>query len=316
MDATEASANCKTVLDEIADAIICEREFLETVLVGILGQGHVLLEDAPGTGKTLTARSVATALGLSFSRIQFTPDLLPADITGTHVFDESQQSFTFNKGPLFANIILADEINRAPPKTQAALLEAMEEGQVSIGGETRQLPQPFVVIATQNPVEDNGTFPLPEAQIDRFLVKASIGYPDESGELKMIHRRNDRKRVSPSVDTVLDDKRVAALRQVPETIYVDNDLIEYVVTLARRTRTDNRVEVGVSPRGTQRLFEATRAHAILRGRDHAVPSDVKCVSQPVLTHRLILTPEATVNNVTKEQIIDSILDTVQVPILE
>jgi len=180
MDVSQAHEESEAVLDAISEAVICDREFLETVLLGVVGRGHVLLEDVPGTGKTLTARSVANALGLSFSRIQFTPDLLPSDVTGTHVFNEQDREFEFNEGPIFANIVLADEINRAPPKTQAALLEAMEEGQVTTDGETRQLPQPFFVIATQNPVEQEGTFPLPEAQVDRFLVKTSMGYPDEA----------------------------------------------------------------------------------------------------------------------------------------
>lgn len=316
MDVAQASSECKTVLNEITNAVICDREFIETVLVGIIGQGHVLLEDVPGTGKTLTARSVAGALDCSFSRIQFTPDLLPTDITGTHIFNEHKQTFDFNEGPLFANIVLADEINRAPPKTQAALLEAMEEGQVSVGGETHQLPRPFFVIATQNPVEQEGTFPLPEAQIDRFLVKTSIGYPDESGEIEMIHRRRNRGKMSPSVDTVIEAESVTAVRQVPEAIHVDDDLVEYVVALARETRTDDRVEIGISPRGTQRLFEAARAYATLRGREYTVPDDVKRVSHPVLAHRLVLTPDATVNNISKDHIIDSVLDSIQVPILD
>lgn len=316
MDADQASSDCKTILNEITTAIISDREFIETVLIGVIGRGHVLLEDVPGTGKTLTARSIAAALDLSFSRIQFTPDLLPADITGTYIFNKQAQTFDFNEGPIFANIVLADEINRAPPKTQAAMLEAMEEGQVSVGGETHQLPQPFFVIATQNPVEQEGTFPLPEAQIDRFLVKTSIGYPDESGEIEIIHRRRDREKKSPSVETVIDAGRVTELRQVPETIHIDDDLIEYIVALARETRADDRVEIGVSPRGTQRLFEAARAYATLCGREYTVPDDVKRVSQPVLAHRLVLTPDATVNNITKDHIIDSVLDSIQVPILE
>ncbi|GAB3026767.1 AAA family ATPase [Natronobiforma cellulositropha] len=316
MDVTQASRECETVLDEIGGAVICEREFLETVLLGVVGRGHVLLEDVPGTGKTLTAKSVATALGLSFSRIQFTPDLLPSDVTGTHVFNEQERQFEFNEGPIFANIVLADEINRAPPKTQAALLEAMEEGQVTVDGETRPLPQPFFVIATQNPVEQEGTFPLPEAQVDRFLVKTSMGYPDEAGEVELLHRRRSRDAMSPSVDTVFEPEHVAQLRQVPETVRVDDDLIDYVVALARETRTDGRVEVGVSPRGTQRLFEAARAYATIVGREYVTPDDIKRVAQPVLAHRLVLTPDATVNNVSKIQIVDTVLESVPVPTVE
>ncbi len=316
MDVTQASEECAAVLDEISSAVICERDFLETVLLGVVGRGHVLLEDVPGTGKTLTARSVADVLGLSFSRIQFTPDLLPTDVTGTHVFNEQDREFEFNEGPIFANIVLADEINRAPPKTQAALLEAMEEGQVTTDGETRQLPQPFFVIATQNPVEQEGTFPLPEAQVDRFLVKTSMGYPDEAGEVELLQRRASRDEMSPSVETVFEPEHVTALRQVPETVTVDDDLIDYVVALARATRSDGRVEVGVSPRGTQRLFEAARAYATITGRSYVTPDDIKRVAQPVMAHRLVLTPDATVNEVQKSQIVDAVLESVPVPTVD
>ncbi|MCU4753878.1 MoxR family ATPase [Halobacteria archaeon AArc-curdl1] len=316
MDVTQASEECEAVLDAISEAVISEREFLETVLLGVVGRGHVLLEEVPGTGKTLTARSFANALGLSFSRIQFTPDLLPADVTGTHIFNEQDRSFEFNEGPIFANIVLADEINRAPPKTQAALLEAMEEGQVTTDGETRQLPQPFFVIATQNPVEQEGTFPLPEAQVDRFLVKTSMGYPDEPGEIELLRRRAARNEMSPSVDTVFEPEHVKALRQVPESITVDEDLLEYVVALARETRNDGRVSVGVSPRGTQRLFEAARAYATIAGREYVTPDDIKRVAQPVMAHRLVLTPDATVNEVQKSQIVDAVLDSVPVPTVD
>ncbi|MDL0128634.1 AAA family ATPase, partial [Halobacterium salinarum] len=205
MDASSVRDGCSAVVDEVAAAVIADREFLETVLVGFLADGHVLLEDVPGTGKTLTARSVATALGLEFSRVQFTPDLLPTDVLGTHVFNERSREFEFRPGPVFANVVLADEINRAPPKTQAALLEAMEEGQVTIDGETMALPEPFFVIATQNPVDQEGTFPLPEAQLDRFVVSAAIGYPDAAGERELLARRASRDARSPTVDAVLDD---------------------------------------------------------------------------------------------------------------
>ena len=316
MDVSQASKECAAVLETISEAVICERAFLETILVGVVGRGHVLLEDVPGTGKTLTARSVANALGLSFSRIQFTPDLLPADVTGTHVFNEETREFEFNEGPIFANVVLADEINRAPPKTQAALLEAMEEGQATVDGETRQLPRPFFVIATQNPVEQEGTFPLPEAQVDRFLVKTSLGYPDQAGEVELLRRRADREVGTPSVERVLEPDHVAQLRQVPETVRVDEDLLEYVVGLARETRVDGRVEIGVSPRGTQRLFEASRAYAAISGREYVTPDDIKRVARPVLTHRLVLTPDATVKAVEKADVIESVLESVPVPTVD
>jgi len=313
MDVTEASAECEQVLDEIGSAIVADREFLETVLLGFVGRGHVLMEDVPGTGKTLTAHSMATALGLEFSRVQFTPDLLPADITGTHVFNEREREFEFNEGPLFANVVLADEINRAPPKTQSALLEAMEEEQVTVDGDTYDLPSPFFVLATQNPVEMEGTFELPEAQVDRFLVKTSIGYPDEAGEQKLLHRRLARDEQSPSVSPVLDRDLVTGLRDAPETVRVDDDVVTYVAAIARATREDRRVEVGVSPRGTQRLLEATRARAAMVGREYVTPDDVKRVAQPVLAHRVVLTPDARVDEVQKSTVVDAVLNEVPVP---
>ena len=316
MDVTDANTKAESVLDAIGTAVIADREFLETVLLGVMAGGHVLLEDVPGTGKTLTARSFASALGLSFSRVQFTPDLLPADVTGTHVFNEQDRQFEFNEGPIFANVVLADEINRAPPKTQSALLEAMEEGQVTVDGDTRELPKPFFVIATQNPVEQEGTFPLPEAQVDRFAVKTSLGYPELDGEIELLRRRAGRDSQSPTMESVLDNELVTALQSVPETVRVEEDLLEYMAAIARETREDRRVEVGVSPRGTQRLFEATRARTAMKGRDFVTPDDVKRVAYPLLSHRVVLTPDAKVNNVRKDEIIESVLDSVPVPTVE
>ena len=312
----EASTQCDAVLTEVENAVIADRSFLETVLLGVLARGHVLLEDVPGTGKTLTARSMATALGLSFSRVQFTPDLLPADVTGTHVFNERDRTFEFNEGPIFGNVVLADEINRAPPKTQSALLEAMEERQVTADGDTRELPDPFFVIATQNPVEQEGTFALPEAQIDRFAVKASMGYPSYEGEAELLFRRDGREERSPSVDPVLTPDRVRALQRVPETVRVDEDLILYMLDISRRTREESRVSVGVSPRGAQRLFETARAQAVIEGREYVTPDIVKTVAQPVLAHRLVLTADARVNDVEKQAVIDSVLEQVEVPTVD
>jgi len=316
MDIEEASRRCEEVFAEVEAAVITDRSFLETVFLGILSRGHVLLEDVPGTGKTLTARSIATALGMSFSRVQFTPDLLPADLTGTHVFNERDRSFEFNEGPLFANVVLADEINRAPPKTQSALLEAMEEGQVTTDGETRELPDPFFVIATQNPVEQEGTFELPEAQVDRFVAKASIGYPDAEGEQELLYRRADRSARSPSVDPVLSAEGVQALQRVPEAVRVEDDLVEYISAVSRATREDPRVEVGVSPRGTQRLFEAARSRAVVQGREYVTPDHVTAVARPVLAHRLVLTADARVNDVPKERVVADVLDEVPVPTVD
>ncbi|QSG04624.1 AAA family ATPase [Halapricum desulfuricans] len=313
MDIDDASDACGSLLAEIESAVITDREFLETVLLGVVGRGHVLLEDVPGTGKTLTARSFATALGLSFSRIQFTPDLLPADVTGTHVFNERDGTFEFSEGPIFANVVLADEINRAPPKTQSALLEAMEEGQVTVDGDTHDLPDPFFVMATQNPVEMEGTFELPEAQVDRFAIKTAMGYPDQDGEFELLRRRAGRTEQSPSVETVLDPDSVQDLRLTPESVTVEEDVLEYIARLSRQTREHRHVEVGVSPRGTQRLFEIARARATIAGREFVTPDDVKRVARPAMAHRLVLTPDARVEDVRKSTIVDDVLDSVAVP---
>lgn len=316
MDIDEATQQCNGVIEAVREAVVSDREFLETVLVGLLARGHVLLEDVPGTGKTLTARSLATVLGLSFSRIQFTPDLLPTDVTGTNIFNEQSREFEFRRGPLFNNVVLADEINRAPPKTQSALLEAMEERQVTVDGETRDLPDPFFVIATQNPVEHEGTFELPEAQIDRFMVKTSLGYPDFEGELSLMKRRSKRFERSPSVEPLLSGATVSQLQEVPESIRVDEDLMRYALDITRQTRLDPRVEIGVSPRGSQRLFEAIRARAVIDGRAYATPDAVKSVAVPVLAHRLVLTAQAQVNDVEKRTVIEDVLETTDVPTID
>ncbi|WP_330632807.1 AAA family ATPase [Halocatena halophila] len=308
-----ATEHATTVLESIQSAVICERRFLEELLVGFLGRGHVLLEDVPGTGKTLTARSFGTALGLSFSRIQFTPDLLPTDITGTELYNERTNEFEFRNGPLFANVVLADEINRAPPKTQSALLEAMAEGQVTVEGTTHQLPEPFFVIATQNPIEMDGTFGLPEAQLDRFAVKTSLGYPDFDGEVELLSRRLHRADRTPAVEQVLAEPTVQSIRTVPESVTVDPDLLEYVASICRGTREDSRVEVGVSPRGTQRLLELLRARAVVVGRSYVTPDDVRRLAEPVLSHRLVLTTDAMVDEVSRSAVIDGVFDRVAVP---
>ena len=316
MDVPDASAACADVLDTLRGAIVAEDAFFEDILLGLLSRGHVLIEDVPGTGKTLTARSMATALGLSFSRVQFTPDLLPSDVTGTTVYDEGTGEFEFSEGPIFANVVLADEINRAPPKTQAALLEAMEEEQVTVDGTTYELPDPFFLIATQNPVEQAGNFPLPEAQLDRFSVKTSMGYPDLEGEIELLRRRAGRVEQDPSVETVLDESRVVGAREAPEAVRVHDDLLEYMAAITRATRQDRRVDVGVSPRGTQRLFEATRSAATLAGREFVTPDDVKRVAAPVLAHRLVLTPDAKVDDVAKADVLRAVLDRVEVPTVQ
>jgi len=313
---SEASERIEEVIEEIESAVIVERSFMETVMVGLMASGHVLLEDVPGTGKTLTANSMANALGLEFSRIQFTPDLLPNDVTGTYIFNEQEGEFEFQKGPIFGNIILADEINRAPPKTQAALLEAMGEGQVTVEGTTHQLPDPFFVIATQNPVEQEGTFPLPEAQVDRFMIKSSIGYPEADGLLTLLRRRSNRDTSAPSAGQILDGEEVKQLQDVSETVIVDDDMLEYIAQITLATQDDHRVRVGISPRGTQRLFEAARARAVIAGREYVTPDDVKAIAKPALAHRLVLTAEAQVNDVDKDVIVQEILDEIPVPTVQ
>ena len=316
MDHETAGQLSAEVLAALSEAVVADRAFLETALTGILARGHVLLEDVPGTGKTLTARSFARVLDLEFARVQFTPDLLPADITGSNVYNEASSAFEFAPGPIFANVVLADEINRAPPKTQAALLEAMGERQVTVDGQTHDLPEPFVVIATQNPVEQEGTFGLPEAQRDRFIVKTSIGYPDAEGERLLLDRRADRTARMPTVGAVLAGERVPEWQGVAEQVAVDPGIRNYIVELGRQTRVDERVEVGVSPRGTQRLFETTRAAATLRGRDYVVPDDVKQLAVPVFAHRLVLSPDAGVRETTAKAVVEDVLDRVEVPAVD
>lgn len=308
-----ASQKTSEILDSVSKAVIADEEFLKTVMTGLTAKGHVLVEDVPGTGKTLTARSFARSMGLSFNRIQFTPDLLPSDITGSHIYNENTGNFEFNKGPIFSNIVLADEINRAPPKTQAALLEAMGEKQVSVDNETRQLPEPFFVIATQNPVEQDGTFALPEAQRDRFMVKTKMGYPDRKGERKILDGRADRSQRMPEAEKVVTGKTVRRIQGAAEDIEANGKIRDYIIDICRNTRKDKRVEVGVSPRGIQRLFEASRAKALVEGRDFVVPEDVKSIAEPVLKHRLVLTPEAEVDDVGKGEVIRYVLKNTDVP---
>ncbi len=312
----EAARECGLVIDRISETVITERSFLEHVLTAVLARGHVLLEDVPGTGKTLTALSMADALGLEFSRIQFTPDLLPSDITGSHIFNEQTSEFEFTPGPVFANVVLADEINRAPPKTQAALLEAMDEGQVTVDGTTRTLPDPFLVIATQNPVEQEGTFELPEAQRDRFMIKSEIGYPDAAGERELLDRRSQRKTKRPSVEAVVDPEHVRALQQVSEGISVHPAIREYLVDIARASRDDDRVEIGVSPRGIQRYFEAARARAVIEGRSYVVPDDVKRIAVPVMQHRLVRTTDARIDDIDGATIVRDVLEAIEVPAVD
>ncbi|PSQ18468.1 ATPase [Halobacteriales archaeon QS_8_69_26] len=309
----EAAGTIRSVFERIEEAAVVERSVLESVLAAVLARGHVLLEDVPGTGKTVTARVLAEALGLEFKRIQFTPDLLPSDITGSTVYDEHAAEFEFVKGPVFANVVLADEINRAPPKTQAALLEAMEERQVTADGETYDLPRPFIVVATQNPIEQEGTFRLPEAQRDRFSVKTSLGYPEVAGEMELLEKRTNRRSLAPSVDPVVSAETVRELQELAEDVTVDRKIRRYIIEIARATREDPRVEVGVSPRGIQRVFEACRAGAVIRNRDYVVPADVKRLAEPTMAHRLVLTTDANIENVDPRDVVRTAVESTQVP---
>ena len=309
----EASDVCLDVVERVEVAVVVDRAVLFEALSAVIARGHVLVEDVPGTGKTVLARTLAGVLGLEFGRLQFTPDLLPADVTGSNVYNEHDRVFEFAEGPVFTNILLADEINRAPPKTQAALLEAMEERQVSVDGTTHDLPDPFVVVATQNPAEQDGTFRLPEAQRDRFSVKTSLGYPDVEGEMGLLDRRANRRTIAPSVEAVVDRATLVALQDLAEDVRVDEKVRRYIIDIARETREDGRTEIGVSPRGIQRVFEAVRASAVISGRGYATPDDVKRLAIPTMAHRVVLTTEATVEGVDPYQVVQRALDVVEVP---
>ena len=298
---------------EVQKVIIGKAHVIDNVLVNILSDGNLLFEDYPGLAKTLMTNTFADALGCDFKRVQFTPDLLPADITGTNIYDAKKGEFTFKPGPLFCNLLLADEINRAPPKTQAALLEAMQEKQVTIGTVTHKLPAPFIVMATQNPVEQEGTYPLPEAQLDRFMFKMSVGYPDRADEDEILSRRISRGKDAVDVDVITDPQRVIAMQQACEDVYVDPALCMYMVEVVARTREDPRVLVGSSPRGSQALLKTSRAAAALRGRDFVTPDDIKGVAELALAHRLILKPEHQIKGLESGEIIQGILREVPVP---
>lgn len=313
MDITTAANKMGAVTNRIQEAVIADTDFIELLLTTVLARGHLHLEDVPGTGKTVAAQILAQALGVSFNRIQFTPDLLPADITGSHVYNEETREFTFQEGPVFANVVLADEINRAPPKTQAALLEAMGEKQVSIDGDSYDLPQPFFVIATQNPIEQQGTFELPEAQRDRFSIKTSMGYPGESGEMELLQRREKRDTQIPSVKPALTPEELRQIQATVESVKIVDAIKQYIISITKRTREVNEVKTGVSPRGSQKLFEAARGRAVVKGRDYVIPDDVKQLAMYVYPHRLVLTEEALMQGIEKEGVIENVLKKVPVP---
>ncbi len=309
----EATAAAAAVLDQVERAIVGKRPELELVLTGVLAGGHVLIEDFPGLGKTLAARSFAQALGLQFTRAQFTPDLLPSDLTGSFVFNQTTSEFVFRPGPVFTGLLLADEINRTPPKTQAALLEAMQEHQVTVEGRTFPLPQPFHVLATANPVEHEGTYPLPEAQLDRFLLRLSFGYPTQDQEWEVLARRIGRGQEDQSVDAVLDADGLLAIQAAVERIHVSEDVGRYAVALTAATRGRHEVLVGASPRGSLALLACSRALALIHGRDFVVPEDIKALARPALAHRITLRPELWLGGASADSVVQAVLDQVPVP---
>ena len=309
----EVAERCERIVTEVERAIVGKRRTLELVLTGFLADGHVLLEDFPGLAKTLIARSFAQVAELRFARIQFTPDLLPSDVTGSSIFDQRAGEFDFRPGPIFTNLLLADEINRAPPKTQAALLEAMQEQQVTIEGVSNLLERPFLVIATQNPIEYEGTYPLPEAQLDRFILRTSIGYPSTDDEWLVLERRLERAADEIELEPVVGRDELLAMQRAIEQVHVTESIGRYMVDVADATRASPRVQVGASPRGTLALLKLSRCRAALQGRDFVTPEDVKGVAVPALAHRLVLKPELWIQRVSPEDIVRELLETVPTP---
>jgi MoxR-like ATPase len=313
VELTEVRDRSSHVLDEVERAVVGKREPLELVFLGFLADGHVLLEDYPGLAKTLAARSFAQVLSMRFARIQFTPDLMPSDVTGSSIWNQRDGDFEFRPGPIFTNLLLADEINRAPPKTQAALLEAMQERQATIEGVTHRLEPPFLVIATQNPIEYEGTYPLPEAQLDRFLLRTAFGYPSREGEVEVLARRIERETDEVELRALVDREMLLAMQEAVERVHVAESVREYCVDLVGATRASLSVAVGASPRGSLALLKLARCRAALDGRDYVLPDDVKAVAVPALAHRLVLRPELWVQRVSAEDVVRELLGTVPTP---
>ncbi|MFW6597972.1 AAA family ATPase [Propionibacteriaceae bacterium Y2011] len=310
---SDASQLCHQVIDQVERAVVGKREALELVLTGIIAGGHVLLEDFPGLGKTLAARSFAQALGLDFRRAQFTPDLLPSDLTGSYVFDQKRAEFDFRPGPLFTGLLLADEINRTPPKTQAALLEAMQERQVTVEGQTHKLPRPFHVLATANPIETEGTYPLPEAQLDRFLMRLQFGYPQPDEEWDVLSRRILRRQEDQTVDAVLDPTKLMQIQDAAEDVFFHPAVGQYAIAITAETRRDQQLLVGASPRGSLALLTCARAYALIQNRSYVTPQDIKALAVGTLGHRVTVRPELWMSNVTGEKVIAGLLDRIEVP---
>jgi len=316
MNLTEVGRISNAVVDEVEKAVVGKRDALELLLLGLLADGHVLLEDFPGLAKTLMARSFAQVCSMDFSRIQFTPDLMPSDVTGSSIFNQRDADFQFRPGPIFANLLLADEINRAPPKTQAALLEAMQERQVTTEGETRRLGPPFLVIATQNPIEYEGTYPLPEAQLDRFLLRMSVGYPGRDDEWRVLAERAERRTDEVELAPVVDRETLLAMQLACEDVFVSESVGLYMVDVVAATRNAPSIQVGASPRGSLALMKLSRCRAALDGRDYVTPDDVKAIAVPALAHRLTLRPELWVQRISAEDVVRERLATVATPVAE
>jgi MoxR-like ATPase len=316
MELTEVGRVASAVVDEVEKAVVGKRDALELLLLGLLADGHVLLEDYPGLAKTLMARSFAQVCSMDFSRIQFTPDLMPSDVTGSSVYNQRDADFQFRPGPIFANLLLADEINRAPPKTQAALLEAMQERQVTTEGETRRLGPPFLVMATQNPIEYEGTYPLPEAQLDRFLLRMSVGYPERQDEWRVLSDRAERRTDEVHLSPVVDRDTLLAMQLACEDVFVSEPVGLYMVDVVAATRNAPSIQVGASPRGSLALLKLSRCRAALDGRDYVTPDDVKAVVVPALAHRLTLRPELWVQRISAEDVVRERLATVATPVAE
>ena len=313
MKLTDVAERTREVVATLGRIVVGKDDVLERILAGILANGHVLIEDYPGLAKTLIARLLAQALDLGFRRIQFTPDLLPSDITGSFLYDQREGRFEFRAGPVFTNLLLADEINRATPKTQAALLEAMQEAQVTVEGQSFPLAQPFLVIATQNPIELEGTYPLPEAQLDRFLLRAAVGYPGPAAEQEILRIRRERRTDTATVSTIVSRAELLAMQTALEDVFVSDALERYIVALVQATRADPRVALGASPRGSLAVLKLARAEAAMRGRDFVLPDDVKAVAVATLAHRLVLRPDLWVSRTTPAQVVESLLTQVPAP---
>jgi MoxR-like ATPase len=316
LDVEEVARRADRILVEVERAVVGKRAALELVLLGFLADGHVLIEDFPGLAKTLTARSFAQVLDIEFKRIQFTPDLMPSDVTGSSVYNQRTGDFDFRRGPIFTNLLLGDEINRAPPKTQAALLEAMQERQVTTEGETVRLDAPFLVIATQNPIEYEGTYPLPEAQLDRFLLRVNFGYPSRDDEWTLLERRLERSSDELQLERVVDGRGLVEMQEAVEQVHVTEPVGRYVVDVVAGTRASRRVQVGASPRGSLALLKLSRCKAVLAGRDFVTPEDVKAVAGPALAHRLMLRPELWVQRIRPEDVVREVLESVPTPTAE